>query len=72
MNGSARKHRTFVPTFAANAQNPRPTIRLLRIFGEGYLQDALPYVHDADPLISLALEECEAVEPTFGHAVAGL
>jgi hypothetical protein len=41
-------------------------------FGKGYLQDALPYVHDAGPLISLAREECEAVDPTFSHAVAGL
>jgi hypothetical protein len=41
-------------------------------FGEGCLQDARPYAHDAGPLIALALEECEAVDPTFGHAVAGL
>jgi hypothetical protein len=33
-------------------------------FGEGCLQDALPYAHDAGPLIALALEEFEAVEPT--------
>jgi len=32
----------------------------------------LQYTHDAGPLIALALEECEAAEPTFGHAVAGL
>jgi hypothetical protein len=41
-------------------------------FGAGYLQDALPYAHDAGPLISVALEACEAVAPTVGHAVAGL
>jgi hypothetical protein len=44
----------------------------LRTFGKGCLQDALRYVRDAGPLISLALEECKAVDPTFGHAVAGL
>ena len=41
-------------------------------FGEDCLQDVPRYVRDAGPLIALALEECEAVDPTFGHAVAGL
>jgi hypothetical protein len=45
---------------------------LLGAFGEGCLQDALPYARDAGPLIALALEEFEAVDLTFGHAVVGL
>ena len=42
----------------------RTSLGLLLTFGEGCLQDALPYAHDAGPLIALALEEFEAVEPT--------
>jgi hypothetical protein len=38
----------------------------------GCLQDAPPYARDAGPLIAVALEEFEAVELTFGHAVVGL
>ena len=50
----------------------RAQIRLLRIFGEGCLQDVPRYARDTGPFIAMALEEFEAVDLTFGHAGVGL